>query len=469
MSTSTAVASSAQLSALKDKLSRISAMRRLWLVTFRCMSEQATLPDGKLELAGAPEEKINEYIDTIHKVTVFPRERLTPLRKICYEVYRELKDKGLLLGNSGAYIIPNKYTQEVQLFLDRKAREYREVIARITADYKSIYDDQVRLATQDIKDVTLRNVIIDLIPTKDEFVKRTYCSYAPYALALSDSDGMEAEDLERIARNVEEVHEEENRRFLGKIHEIFAAYLPRLDAELAVNHTARMSLLNSVRKRADEGFSRLDFTLRGTSVYADLQAMQRFYKEGIVDTVVTYMENIARGQDIPDFLAQELRDKVDALSSPEKFRDCCKLKPVPQPAAESGKAEVESFSISGADFGGEESAKTIPEYREESFDITSAIKAVKDLQMPQGDPEAAAPVAANSGSDPQVLTNADHDAPVAVIPCDPFAGEDREQTAPAAAAPATAAPVVTSKEQKAVSGIPVPPLRSSLASRFSIR
>ena len=469
MSTSTAVASSsAQLSALKDKLSRISAMRRLWLVTFRCMSEQATLPDGKLELAGATEEKINEYIDTIHKVTVFPRERLTPLRRICYEVYRELKDKGLLLGNSGAYIIPNKYTQEVQFFLDRKAREYREVIARITADYKSIYDDQVRLATQDIADVTLRNVIIDLIPTKDEFVKRTYCSYAPYALALSDSDGMEAEDLEMIARNVEEVHEEENRRFLGKIHDIFAAYLPRLDAELAVNHTARMSLLNSVCKRANEAFSRLDFTLRGTSVYADLQAMNRFYQEGVV-SVVTYMENIARGQDIPDFLAKTLRAKVDALSSPVKFRDCCKLAAAPQTATEPQKAEVESFSISGAKFGDDESTKTIPEYREESFDISSAIKAVKDLQMPQDNPEAAAPVAANSGSDPQVLTNADHDAPVAVIPCDPLVEEDREQTAPAAAAPVTAAPVVTSKEQKAVSGIPVPPIRSSLASRFSIR
>ena len=488
MSTSTSTSSASQLAALKDKLGRISAMRRLWLVTFRCMSEQATLPDGKLEQAGAAEEKINEYIDTIHKVTVFPRERLTPLRKICYEVYRELKDKGLLLGNSGAYIIPNKYTKEVQVFLDRKAREYREEIAKIAADYKSIYDEQVRLATLDIKDVTLRNVIIDLIPTKDEFVKRTYCSYAPYALALSD--GMDEEDLKQIAQNVEEVHEEENRRFLGKIHEIFAAYLQRLEAEMAVNKTGRTGSLYAVCKRANEAFSRLDFALRGTSLYADLQAMHSYYKEGIVETIVVYMESIARGQDIPNFLAEDLKAKVEVLSSPEKFRDVCKLKnaPKPQPQTAPKNGEIESYSISSSQFEGKGTSAE-PQYQAESFDITKAIKTIKDLQMPTGNPDAAANCAVESGSDPQVLTHADGGDPVAVIPCDPFAADeesvavpypaDKTAAAPAAVVKEAAQPVLEPDVCPSVIAQQVNPaaaapreqqsVRSSLASRFTLR
>ena len=75
----------------------------------------------------------------------------------------------------------------------------------------------------------------------------------------------------------------------------------------------------------------MDLALRGTSLYADLQAMHSYYKEGIVETIVVYMESIARGQDIPNFLAEDLKAKVEVLSSPEKFRDVCKLKNAPKP------------------------------------------------------------------------------------------------------------------------------------------
>lgn len=464
---STSNLSETQISALKDKLGRISAMRRLWLVTFRCMSEQATLPDGKLELAGASAEKINEYIATIHKVTVFPRERLSPLRKICYEVYRELKDKGLLVGNSGAYIIPNKYTQEVREFLDQKAREYRREIAKISADYKSIYDEQVLLATRDINDVTLRNVIIDLIPTKDEFVKRTYCSFAPYALALADS--WESSDLEKIAQDVEEIHAEENRRFLDKIHEIFAAYLPRLDAELAVNRTARMSLLNAVCKRADEAFSRLDLALRGTAAYADLQAMFRFYKDGIIDAIVTYTESIAKGPVVPDFLTGILRMRVAALSSHEKFRDFCKLQNAAQPQCGNLPAgdETEAVSIAASDFDGADTDAD-PEYREESFDITQAIRSISDLQLSQDAAETAVS-AADPGSDPKIAAGT-------LSAGEQIAAETPTVTVTADCPPPVGSPVPYQKHDaacpddgNAIAAAAQPKVRSSFAARFSLR
>ena len=414
-----------KLSALRNKLSTISSMRRLWLVTFRCMSDSAALPDGELERTGNSDDQINDYIKTFHKVAVFPRERLAPLRSICTEVYKTLKDKGLLLGNSGAYIIPNRYTGNVQDFLDKKAQEYRAEIAKIIADYKSVYESQVHFATRGIADEHLRSVIINLIPTKEEFIKRNYCSFAPYALALSD--GVSDEDLQKIAPNVEEIHAEENRRFLNKIYEIFATYLQRYDAEMEENKVTRAALLFQTAKRAEQMFGRLNIALAGTEVYADLQAMRRIYGD-IRNVVLVYMENLAKGdQYVPDHLCDFLRAKVEALSSPENFKAYCGTKSAPHKNGDALQAvKTESYSISSEDFGVKDQGND-SEYEAKPVDVSTMIAEIKALQ-PLPDSRSAADDAADP--DPQVLTSAPSATAAAVIECDPFG--DNDVAAPAA-------------------------------------
>ena len=371
MSTSTTT----HLSDLKAKLSRISAMRRLWLVTFRCMSEQATLSDADLDLAGASDKKLNELIATIHKVAIFPKERLSPLRRICNDVYRELKDKGILLGNSGAYIIPNSYTAEVQAFLEERANAYRHEIDTILRDYTDIYTAQVAKATQDIADVHLREVIIDLIPTKEEFKKRTYCTFAPYALALSEA--VSDTDLEQVASSLEAIHNDENRRFLGKIYELYATYTTRLNAELSATGKTRLAQLNNLISRSSEVFARLDLALRGTAAYADLCAMRKLQAR-LNDEVVIYTETIASGPYVADFLIAKLKLYTEALSSEESFkRFTAPATPepsaMPQPKADA--ITCETYSVTNSDLNGDEDVS----FNAQPFDISDAIKAVRSL------------------------------------------------------------------------------------------